>query len=282
MYVQLLSGFIGPFPSGSQWIVTFSRDAEQQHQYFRIIRPCTGPIVTLQLLVHNEEEAWQPIRDFPLNQGVVFIQALIDTPTGVVDSGVLQTQWDTTTGLGYQSFANSQTTTVQGGFTQSDRVLLQQTDARTQLLGNLGDLVIQTASGPIQTTLAALFSRKSLDLLTLDEITDGPTCEPVSAQVGLWFYGVIVRVTTIASDIELKTPDLQWSFPDLAVLRIFRGADLEFRRGIHTPTFMQENPWQWGWGFLNENPILGVPPETTVRVDWRAGCCGQVFLQRLP
>jgi hypothetical protein len=171
---------------------------------------------------------------------------------------------------------------VSGGFTDQDRILLQTTESRSTLLGELGTLVVQTASGPVTTTLSELFSRKALDTLTLEELTSGPTTDPVRASIGLWFYGVIVRVTEIPEDMVPKTPDEQWYFPDLAVLRIFRGVDLEFRRGIHTPTFMQENPWQWGWGFLNENPILGVPPETTVAVDWRAGVSGQVFLQRLP
>jgi hypothetical protein len=98
----------------------------------------------------------------------------------------------------------------------------------------------------------------------------------------VWFTAVIVRVTTIAEDLTPKTPDAEWYFPDLAVLRVYRGGDLEFRRGIHTPTFLSEKPWQWGWSFLNQIPILGTPPDTTVAVDWRAGCCGQVFLMSLP
>lgn len=282
MYIHLASDFVGPFPAEAEWLVTLSADSEEQFQFYRVARPCTGPLTTFQVLVNTDEIFWQPVRAFPRQDAVTFIHARINTNSGVIDSGVQNFPWVATEGLGAQINSSVGATTVQGGFTAQDRVLLQQTDARTQLLGNLGDLVVETASGPITTTLATLFSRKSLDLLTLDELTAGPTCDPVRASLGLWFYGVIVRVTTIPEDIVFKTPDQQWSFPDLAVLRIFRGADLEFRRGIHTPTFMQENPWQWGWGFLNENPILGVPPETSIAVDWRVGCCGQVFVQRLP
>ena len=134
----------------------------------------------------------------------------------------------------------------------------------------------------MQTTAAELWSRKALDILTLQEITPGETFTPVRTGLALWYFGVIVRVTTIDPRITLKTPDSTWSFPDLAVLRVFRGQDLLFRRGIHTPTFMTEHPWEWGWPLLNETPVLGVPPDTEIAVDWAVGCGGHVYLQTLP
>ncbi len=199
---------------------------------------------------------------------------------GVVTSeATLSGTWDATSGI---PLMLEQRASGQGSFTAQDRAQLQAVESRTTLIGEVGTLAIQTPSGPRLTTLAEIFSRKTLDLLTLDEVTSGPTSAPVRASLALWFYGVIVRVTQIPEDMVPRTPDHQWYFPDLAVLRIFRGADLEFRRGIHTPTFMQEQPWQWGANILNEIPVLGVPPEITVAVDWREGVAGQVFLQRLP
>jgi hypothetical protein len=202
----------------------------------------------------------------------------------VVESANVDLTWNGEAFLGQQAYelALQAQTPVQGGFTAQDRAVLQTTSDRTTLLGEIGDLVVQTTSGPLSTTLAQIFSRQSFDRLTLDEVTDGPTCDPVRANLALWYTGVIVRVTTIAPDLVAKTPDASWYFPDLAVLRVFRGGDLIYRRGIHEPTFMVENPWQFGWNFLNQTQILGVPPQTSIAVDWREGCCGQVFLQFLP
>lgn len=185
--------------------------------------------------------------------------------------------WDGQSGLGLQAF-QQRTAAASGGFTETDRALLTAVDGRTQLIGEPGSLQIQNSLGTVATTLSEIFSRSTLDRLTLQELTSGETCDPVRVDISFsWFHAIIVRVTTIAEDLVPKTPDHEWYFPDLAVLRIFRGADLEFRRGIHTPTFIQERPWQWGWQFLNVVPILGTPPETNVAVDWRPGCCGRVY-----
>lgn len=202
----------------------------------------------------------------------VFAQA---NDTGEIDSAHLTGYvWEPTEA----SWALAQQIQTSSGIDQELRQNITDTNRRTLTLGEPTDLTFTSASGPIQTTLAQIFSRATLDRLTLDELTNGPTCTPVRVQVESWFWAVIVRVTTIAPDLMPKTPDGNWYFPDLAVLRVFRGIDLERRRGIHTPTFIEERPWQWGWWFDSTNPIWGVPPDMTVEVDWREGCCGQVFL----
>jgi len=217
----------------------------------------------------------------PVTNGQVAHATVSLVEAGVVIlEGTTNGTWDAVSGLPLQIEARGSGTG--GGFTSQDRTDLQAIEVRSQVLGQPEELVLQQASGPVTTTLGKLFSRQLLDTLTLDELTSGPTFDPVRVQFAGWYYGVIVRVTTIAEDLVAKTPDLEWYFPDLAVLRIFRGADLEFRRGIHTPTFMQEQPWQWGAQILNTVDVLGVPPDLTIAVDWRAGCAGQVFLQRLP
>ena len=189
--------------------------------------------------------------------------------------------WNNTTWIG-QQIAERQQAAGSAGFTDSDRQLLTQTEVRSQVLGEPTDLIVQHASGPQQLTIGQLFSRTALDTLTLVEATQGPTTEPVRVQFGLWYYGVIVRVTQIADDLVPRTPDDQWYFPDLAVLRIIRGVDLESRHGIHTPTAIFAHPWETGNFFRNTLDALGVPPDRTLAVDWRAGCGGQVFFQRFP
>jgi len=205
---------------------------------------------------------------------------LQDANHTVVDESVTQLPW-TNDGLPFQIFQlDSQR--AAGGLTTTQAQQLTDTERRTQVIGEPTDLAIQTPTGLVQTTLGQIFSRSTLDRLTLEEVTNGDTCTPVRTSISGWYVGVVVRVTVIDPELVPRTPDAQWYFPDLAVLRVFRGADLEYRRGIHTPTFMVEKPWQWGWSILNESDVLGVPPDITVAVDWRANCCGRVFLQLLP
>lgn len=212
------------------------------------------------------------------NDNVNLTVQLVDELDAVHDSGALGTyRWDTST-----SSSRRLASSAGGGLTPEQAAQLDAIDGRTQLIGEPGDLVVEGASGPAPSTLAAIFSRSTLDRLTLFEVTAGETCEPVRANYAAWFSSVIVRVTTIDPTLTPKTPDHEWYFPDLAVLRVFRGGDLYFRRGIHTPTFFEQNPWEWGWQILNQTQILGAPPDLTVAVDWRPGCCGRVFLVALP
>lgn len=281
--VHLRSDFIGPFPSDAQWHLAITLTPDFQQPFIFLTRPCTGNFTTYLVMADSQ---WNETRGgwVPTEQGEVNLIAQIQTQSGVIDSGNLAARWDATSGLGFQIQALTRGQgTVEGGFTAEDRALLTATDSRTQLLGELGDLVVQTASGPLTTTLANLFSRNSLDRLIFEEITSGPTCDPVRVVLApIAQFAIAVRVTTVPEDIQFRTPDGEWSFPDLAVLRIFRGEDLQFRRGIHEVTFETEAPWEWGANFLNKN-LLGIaPPQTQIMVDWRQGCCGQVFIRHMP
>ncbi len=276
------SDIVGPIPGDWQWIIHIRRRGSEDdsinlrgpirtdldHRAFVTIGQNTGgwttQVSSLQGIASNSEAT---------------VTVELTTSTGVVeDSGTSDAYtWDSTTNLWTlveQAAA--------GGFTADDRALVTDTERRSQVLGEPLDLVLSTASGFVTSTLAQLFSRTTLDQLTLSEVTSGETCEPVRALVSTWATAVIVRVTTIGEDLVPRTPDANWYFPDLAVLRIFRGGDLQYRRGIHTPTFMVDQPWQWSWQFLNELQVLGNPPDITIAVDWRPGCCGQVFLMSLP
>lgn len=268
---------IGPIQIDSQWVIKVGLNVEATGLCFQFTKRTNGeksfliePWVTDTPIV---------LPNFTPTAGqTVHIVTELQSPTGAVLESDAQTAiWDTTVGL--PTVIGDQ---VQGGFTATDRTQLQETHTATQLLGNPADLVVDTPSGLKTFTLAELFSRTTLDKLTLQEVTSGPTCEPVRASFSFFYYGVIVRVTTIDENLTPKTPDEQWYFPDLAVLRIFRGADLQYRRGIHTPTFLTEQAWEFGWNIRNVLDMLGVPPDNTLAVDWRAGCCGQVFLLKWP
>lgn len=282
--INLHTDTIGPIGAGWIWRLVVVRPTDEQ-----TIVVMTSPVWSI-----DQHEIQFQVDGNPLglgqttsygryvsantNDNVNLTAQLVDADgTTVHDSGAFGTyRWDSSTSASRLLVSSS------GGLTPEQAGQLADTERRSRTLGEPVDFVIQTASGLVQATLGQLLSRSTLDRLTLFEVTRGPTCEPVRAAVSIWSTGVIVRVTTIAEGMTPKTPDGEWYFPDLAVLRIFRGADLQYRRGIHTPTFMVEQPWQWSWQFLNALQVLGAPPDLTIAVDWREGCCGQVFLLSLP
>jgi hypothetical protein len=282
--IQLSSDFIGPLPIGSTWRVRGCTDVEFRNALIDIQVPAPGHQYGGNWL--NWDQSFTAATNQTAAAGTtVHVQAeLLNQSFVVIDSGVADGVWQPSAGLGVQAFLNTKQQGQGGGaLTPEQNQLLVDTERRTQALGEPVDLVIRAASGLVQTTLAQLFSRQTLDVVTLGEVTNGPTCEPVRASVDRWWFGVVIRVTTIPDELVPKTPDEQWYFPDLAVLRVFRGQDLEYRRGIHTPTFMTDHaPWQYSSPLYNLVQVFGAPPDTTIAVDWRAGCCGQVWLQVLP
>lgn len=281
---DLRSDLIGPIPNTWFWRLRVIRPTDEQN------------IVVMESAIWSvdDHQVTFEVEGDPLNLGqttgyggqvsantndtVTLVAELVAEPDVAEDSGAFSGyRWDTSTSSSRRLASSSG-----GGLTPEQAEQLAAIDGRTQLIGEPGDLVVEGPSGPAPSTLAAIFSRSTLDRLTLFEVTAGETCEPVRANYASWFSSVIVRVTTIDPTLTPKTPDNEWYFPDLAVLRVFRGGDLYFRRGIHTPTFFEQNPWEWGWQILNQIPILGAPPDLTLAVDWRPGCCGRVFLVALP
>lgn len=279
--IRFTSDFIGPLPTNTSWRIKIGTEADTTNPFLTILKPAGGiPIGTTQVLIFDQGEV---VSTLPLSQPIggatVHVNAELVTDTGVIDSGTRTAVWDATTGLGQQVF---QLQSTGGGLTTGEHELLVATERRSQVLGEPTDLTINTPSGLVTSTLARLFSRSFVDQLVLSEVTAGETCDPVRFSYSEWYAGIAIRVTTIDPALSPKTPDQNWYFPDLAVLRIFRGADLKFRRGIHTPTFITDEPYEWGWNIRNFLEFLGAPPATEVAVDWRPGCCGRVFLVRIP
>lgn len=271
--VGFTSDFIGPLGSGSHFVVAIAPQASETHIVYQTTLPTTTVTGSVEIQ-HPQPTETVVQSDVYAFQGFDSVRVMVELRDGaeaVLDSGAVTSIWATTDGLGRLVGSTS----VGGAFTESDRTLLQ-------TVANALQVTIGTATGDVTHSLAELFSRSTLDRLTLQEITSGPTSEPVRATVVGAFTGVIVRVTTIDPALIPITPDAEWFRPDLAVLRVFRGTDLVYRRGIHTPTFFAPHPWHWNDPVFDSSLFFGVPPETGVYVDFRVNCAGQVFLAVLP
>jgi hypothetical protein len=274
----LSSSFVGPLPEGSFWRVTVSTDAEGDNWIHREDIPWTLSSLTYQL--QSTVPTFQTLQTYAVdNDTTVHVLAELHSPTSTEDSGAVSLPWNTTAGLGAQMESLAFWQQQVSGFTNSDRNVLY--DGVTDILNGV-TAQIQTATGTVQATLGELFTRQTLDRLTLQEITSGETFDPVSAGADSWYFGVIVRVTTIPDAYNRLATDSNWRYPDLAVLEVYRGADLEYRKGIHTPSWLAPAPWGYNLQIVNLLAFDTPPPETTINVKWALGCGGQVFLMAWP
>jgi hypothetical protein len=125
-------------------------------------------------------------------------------------------------------------------------------------------------------------SDQVLDLLTLVELTNGPSSGPINAQLPSPIFGIIVRLTAVPLDIVLDTPDLDYSVKTLAVVRVFRGSDLWMRVPIHTTNKII--PLE-GEGIVSAIATAFLQPwllNMSIQVTFLEGVLGQVFVMRLP
>lgn len=272
------SDFIGPLPTGSKWRVQAAVDSEFSGDIFWGSVFATdvliGGITMLNLSGGNVGLTIQDTIAPAPGQTTYLRVQLLDASNVVQDEGFENAPFTYTDGVPF--LLRDMLNVIPGSYAL---------DAISTAVGEVKDAVtttLQTATGAVTTTLADLFARPTLDQLTLDEVTSGETFDPVASEVVGSYFGVIVRVTTIAPELKPGTPDLEWYVNDLAVLRVFRGTDLQDRIGVHTPTRIVLAPWAFGEPFLNSALIFGAPPDTTIRVNWRIGCGGQVYLMQFP
>jgi len=275
--ISFTSDFIGPLEAGSKWRIKFDTDPEFVTPTVITTQPASTVSDSYELFgVHSSSVLESRVGGREIANGATaHVQVeLLSPANAVLDSGVETKQWDTVSLLPQFVREYFQLTTGKGlSSAQASQLTEIQNSVHAQ---------ITTATGDITLQLGQLFSRQTLDRLTLLEITDGETFDPVSADVASYFFGVIVRVTTIPDAYAPRLIDNDWRYPDLAVLRVFRGADLEYRRGIHTSSWLASSPWGYNLQILNLAFFDTPPPETTVRVDWALGCGGRVFLMAWP
>ena len=247
--------FIGPLPTDTFWRWTlFADDGEvnavwvarfqtqNHHDFHRLLTPAPGLDTQLTDQVPAEGTSVRVLAELVSNGNVI-------------DSGAQVSPWSSTAGLGVQAFVQESTTG--GGLTPEQGLLLQETHDAT-------------------------FPSQLIDTLTLLPLTSGPTGEFVGAQLPNPTFGVIVRIANVPLELVPNTPDGDYWVPSLAVVRIFRGADLWKRVPVHTSSKLVE--------LLDESIVAGITAITatqwllnmTVQVTFREGVTGEVFLLKVP
>jgi hypothetical protein len=169
--------------------------------------------------------------------------------------------------------------------------LLANLTAGVDALGGLIQQTIQntigavtTTAGDIAATIGQLLSQQQRNTFGLYNVTSGPTCAPIDhvTSTTTVYYAATVNITTRPAVYVGTTPDQNWTYPDLAVLRVFVDGEMIFRYGIHSDSY-ELSP-------LPDSTIIGVsrlgvpilPPGYRLRVDWAEGVCGELILQYIP
>ncbi len=252
--VRVSTDFIGPIASGSTWSM-------------QVLEPGTETNPALELDFQSQQHLWEStvvtergwaISDIgaSIADGHVMTTVVnLKDPGGVIiDTGTFEIPWSTDRGLGTQLDLKQGTT---GGLTPEQATQLQETHDQS-------------------------FLSRIIDDLTLVEITNGPTGEPVAENLQFWNFGIIVRLTAVPPELAPQTPDGDYWLPTLAVVRIYRGSDMWLRVPIHTSSKIIP--------FANENLVVALSALTptqwalqlTVQVFFLPGVEGQVFRMIFP
>lgn len=257
LYLQGHSDFIGPLPTGTVWLYSIYSDQAGELLYSTIRHPSqNNPDVVLVLSKTDQFQTTTVLQPAPKEGQNVQVTAQLETSSGVIDSGSQSIPWSTTDGLGNQVRIQTGATTG-GGLTDEQALQLSQTQAST-------------------------FPTQLLDNVTLQPLSDGPTEGPVNANLLRFSFGVIVRIASVPDDLVPGTPDGDYWFESLAIVRVFRGADLWIRVPVHTSSKIVN--------FVEQNVVAGLAQVTgtlwllnmTVQVTFREGVTGEVFNMIFP
>jgi len=271
--------FLGPLPAGSFWLISFFSDSDRTEEVFHLSRPWTANDPPIQLTVHNSPLIFGT--GAVADGGTVYWDVqLWQGGTTVVDESNGSLTWQTTSGI-YPAILQSIPAAGTGlTSTQADQLATAAT-ASTDSLEAL-TIPITTPTGIQTPTLAQLLAMPTLDALTLEELTAGPTASFVSAELPNNAVGIIIRITSVPDGRVGLTPDSGYYRPELGVANFFRGSDLVVRAGIHTVSrFIYPLPGAWPWwsSFLFGGTL---PPDYSIQVWFAEGVLGQVFLTKLP
>lgn len=283
--MRLHTDVTGELPFNAQWHVTVS--AEPEGAGIMWVESWLGGDPQQTHFWLSDPNRLENFGFFAVADGqAVHVQAEVLENGVVVDTGSTNAPFDSSAGLGMQAelIAIQQRNASGGlGFTETDRLLLEQIDATSSSTRSAVTTSVQTATGIITADLGAAWKWVSQDLWRNHPLTIGPTCDRIDVDVSLnALLGVVLTIDNFPESVVLRTPDGEWSFADLAVLKFVRNGEILERHGIHTLTHtvspLPGCVWIGAYG-------LGAPIQPTgyhITVDWLDGVCGHLTGLILP
>lgn len=272
--------FTGPLPTGSFWQISFFADADRTVGVFHVTRTWINNDPPIELTIHESPQITFETGSVADGQTIYWDAQLWQGGTTIVDESNGSLTWATTSTF-YPAILQSMPQAGTGLTTTQATQLATAATASTDSLDAL-TIPITTPTGIQTPTLAQLLAMPTLDALTLEELTAGPTAGFTSATLPNNAVGLIIRITSLPDGRVGLTPDSGYYRPELGVANFFRGSDLVVRIGIHTVSrFIYPLPGAWPWW---SSFFLGgtLPPDYSIQVWFAAGVLGQVFLTKLP
>lgn len=255
--LKVQTDLIGPLPSTTVWTIAWQQQNSEEPTFQVGWNNNSNP-VTFVWGTQPRDNSWTQTNRGIQDGAVVTINATVQESGGgpANDSGTGQATWSTDAGLGNLILETGGSTG--GGLTPTQSTQLEQTHDST-------------------------WPQFLVDNLTLQSVTNGPTGNPVAANLTAPVFGVIVRIANVPADLLPQTPDGNYWIPALAVVRIFRGADLWLRIPIHTSSKII-NLWVEGLALGLADAVLnaGWLLNLTLQAWFREGVTGEIFLMRVP
>lgn len=255
--LQVTSDFVGPLDATARWrallgptplvlpYITWQIPTTSVTNQVKILMPQDNRV--------NFDEVQQPAVD----SGVQLLANLESPANTVVDQGSKLFQWVPQETIGVQVDAWGRTGQG-GGLTTNQALQLTQTHE-------------------------SVFPIVSSDQLLLTDLTpNGPTGGPVNQVITTPFFGIIVRIAGVPAELLPTTPDGDYWFHSLAVVRVYRGSDLWARAPIHTSSKIVN--------FEGEGVVSSIAKALTnltllnlsVQVTFLPGVTGTVYLMNWP
>ena len=250
------SDFVGPLLSGAHFIVNFYADTDATELYTSYTIPTQDKTVQLTPLIPNDGASI--FTQFNLaHQQPMAAKVFLHDGQSLVDQSTIPLHWDAQSGVPFLLRFPVQGG-GQGGLTP------QQDQALTEVH-------------------ESTFPTHVIDALTLTDLTpNGPSPGPVNQQLLTPIFAVIVRIATVPVELTPSTPDGDYWVPTLAVVRIFRGADLWIRAPIHTSSKIVS--LQSDWLQVGVTAVWGStwPLQLSLQTTMLEGVTAQVFLMNVP
>lgn len=142
---------------------------------------------------------------------------------------------------------------------------------------------ISSAAGDVLATIGRFFDQHSKDVLGQFNPTSGPTCERIDWNIGgASYFGVTVFITTRPTHYWPLTPDNEWTYPDLAVLRIIVSGEMVLRVPVHNNNVSVRPLPSMFPAVIAGVGVPIAPSDYHIIVDWGDGVCGYIELDYLP
>lgn len=254
--IRLQTDFIGPLPSTNVWSMNIGLPGDESGGYTSQVNSNSNPIFITPLIGTKKQESRA---DNVFGEGTAVSIVAVIQPAGggpEEDQGQADSHWSNTAGIANQL---KQINTGAGtGLTPVEAQQLAETHDST-------------------------FPEFLVDQLTLQALASVPTGDPVNAFLTSPVFGVIVRIASVPAELVATTPDGDYWFSSLAIVRIFRGSDLWLRVPIHTSSKLI-NLWMEGLAMGLADVVLnaGWLLNLSIQVTFREGVTGTVFLMRVP